>query len=477
MRLSANGQRPCKLVCRLIIYPQDFRKMLESIWYQTLEQLNDSMPTSKTMWLDYVTFKQEDGDVVHLECNSSMTKSNFEKNCMAEVLNLMEELSGRHIILDVAIASDESTTGEPAQEAPANVGTEKVKARRGERHSLLNPAYTFDSFIPCESTMFAYNAAKAIAMHPGMSYNPCLIYGGVGLGKTHLLESIGNYVEKENPRKNVVYVTAETFTNDYIQSLTDKNTSQFRIKYRKADILLIDDIHFLEKKIQTQEELFHTFNDLYETSKQIVFTCDRPIVELKGFTDRLKSRFTRGLNINLTAPDYETRVAILKKKCEEKHVVIDDGILDYIAQNIKTNVRDLEGSLTTLIAYSSLIKSRITLEIAQEQLKNIISSPMAGEQDISISSIVKEVASYFNVDIADIKGKKRTAIIKDARNIAIYLTRRITQYSTTEIGTYFDRDHSTITHSIDKVETEKKTNSELAAALDSLETRIRTKAK
>ena len=443
MRISANGQRPCKLVCRLIIYPQDFRKMLESIWYQTLEQLNDSMPTSKTMWLDYVTFKQEDGDVVHLECNSSMTKSNFEKNCMAEVLNLMEELSGKHIILDVAIASDESTTGEPSQEASANVGTEKVKSRRGERHSLLNPAYTFDSFIPCESTMFAYNAAKAIAMHPGMSYNPCLIYGGVGLGKTHLLESIGNYVEKENPRKNVVYVTAETFTNDYIQSLTDKNTSQFRIKYRKADILLIDDIHFLEKKIQTQEELFHTFNDLYETSKQIVFTCDRPIVELKGFTD----------------------------------VVIDDGILDYIAQNIKTNVRDLEGSLTTLIAYSSLIKSRITLEIAQEQLKNIISSPMAGEQDISISSIVKEVASYFNVDIADIKGKKRTAIIKDARNIAIYLTRRITQYSTTEIGTYFDRDHSTITHSIDKVETEKKTNSELAAALDSLETRIRTKAK
>ena len=275
----------------------------------------------------------------------------------------------------------------------------------------------------------------------------------------------------------MVYVTAETFTNDYIQSLTDKNTSQFRIKYRKADILLIDDIHFLEKKIQTQEELFHTFNDLYETSKQIVFTCDRPISELKGFTDRLKSRFTRGLNINLTAPDYETRVAILKKKCEEKDVRIDDAILDYIAQNIKTNVRDLEGSLTTLIAYSNLIKSRITLEIAQEQLKNIISTPMAGEQDISIGSIVKEVASYFNVEIGDIKGKKRTAIIKDARNMAIYLTRRITQYSTTEIGTYFDRDHSTITHSIDKVETEKKTNSELASTLDSLEMRIRSRSK
>ena len=453
--------------------------MLESIWYQTLEQLNDSMPAAKTMWLDYVTFIKDEGECVYLECDSSMTKSNFEKNCMAEVVNLMEELSGRHITLDISVASDESGSSGSSQDKSGydKPDEEQRTHRRSSRNSLLNPAYTFDSFIPCESTMFAYNAAKAIAMHPGMSYNPFLIYGGVGLGKTHLLESIGNYVEKENPRKNVVYVTAETFTNDYIQSLTDKNTSQFRIKYRKADILLIDDIHFLEKKIQTQEELFHTFNDLYETSKQIVFTCDRPISELKGFTDRLKSRFTRGLNINLTAPDYETRVAILKKKCEEKDVRIDDAILDYIAQNIKTNVRDLEGSLTTLIAYSNLIKSRITLEIAQEQLKNIISTPMAGEQDISIGSIVKEVASYFNVEIGDIKGKKRTAIIKDARNMAIYLTRRITQYSTTEIGTYFDRDHSTITHSIDKVETEKKTNSELASTLDSLEMRIRSRSK
>lgn len=453
--------------------------MLESIWYQTLEQLNDSMPAAKTMWLDYVTFRKDEGECVYLECDSSMTKSNFEKNCMAEVVNLMEELSGRHITLDISVASDESGSSGSSQDKSGydKPDEEQRTHRRSSRNSLLNPAYTFDSFIPCESTMFAYNAAKAIAMHPGMSYNPFLIYGGVGLGKTHLLESIGNYVEKENPRKNVVYVTAETFTNDYIQSLTDKNTSQFRIKYRKADILLIDDIHFLEKKIQTQEELFHTFNDLYETSKQIVFTCDRPISELKGFTDRLKSRFTRGLNINLTAPDYETRVAILKKKCEEKDVRIDDAILDYIAQNIKTNVRDLEGSLTTLIAYSNLIKSRITLEIAQEQLKNIISTPMAGEQDISIGSIVKEVASYFNVEIGDIKGKKRTAIIKDARNMAIYLTRRITQYSTTEIGTYFDRDHSTITHSIDKVETEKKTNSELASTLDSLEMRIRSRSK
>lgn len=451
--------------------------MLESIWYQTLEQLHDSLPHAKTMWLDYVVFKEESGDTLILECDSAMTKANVEKGCLAEASNLMDELSGRKITIELRIATDESSdSGEDADDEEESVQSVKDKAP-ASRKSLLNPAYTFDNFIPCESTIFAYNAAKAIAMHPGMNYNPCLIYGGVGLGKTHLLESIGNYVETENPRKNVVYVTAETFTNDYIQSLTNKNTSQFRIKYRKADILLIDDIHFLEKKIQTQEELFHTFNDLYETNKQIVFTCDRPISELKGFTDRLKSRFTRGLNINLTAPDYETRVAILRKKCEDKGVRIYDSVLNYIADNIKTNVRDLEGSLTTLIAYSNLIKTKITLEVAQEHLKNIIATPMASEQDISIGTIVKEVASYFSIEISDIKGKKRTAIIKDARNVAIYLTRKITQYSTTEIGTYFDRDHSTITHSIDKVEKERKTNSELAQTLDTLETRIRKSTK
>lgn len=445
--------------------------MLENIFEKTIEQLRNTMPSDKSMWLDFIYYSNEDGDTINLYCTSNMYLNNFNKFCKSEVQNMMDELSGHHITINLIISD-----GEPLPELEKE---EKKDDRKEQRRSdsMLNPAYTFDNFIPCENTQFAYNAAKAIAMHPGINYNPCLIYGGVGLGKTHLLESIGNYVEAENPRKKVIYVTAETFTNDYINSLQEKNTSMFRIKYRKADILLIDDIHFLEAKVSTQEELFHTFNDLYESNKQIVFTCDRPISELKGFTDRLKSRFTRGLNLNLTAPDYETRVAILKKKCEERSVRINDSVLTYIAENIKTNVRDLEGSLTTLIAYSNLIKSQITLDIAQEQLKNIIATPMASEQDISIPSIVREVAAYFNVEVSDIKGKKRTAIIKDARNVAIFLTRRITQYSTTEIGNYFDRDHSTITHSIDKVEKERKVNADLAASLDTIETSVRSKAK
>ena len=445
---------------------------LASVWQEAAAQLEDTLPETKKQWIKRISFEKEEEGRLILSLSSDFYREMTEKNCRADIENTVSEIAGRDVAIDFIVDRSKKTV----QKAPART-VRKEKTETASKNTTLNKQYSFDNFISGDNSSFAFNACKVIAQNPGTSFNPCLIYGGVGLGKTHLLESIGNYVETENPRKNVVYVTAETFTNDYIQSLTNKNTSQFRIKYRKADILLIDDIHFLEKKIQTQEELFHTFNDLYETNKQIVFTCDRPISELKGFTDRLKSRFTRGLNINLTAPDYETRVAILRKKCEDKGVRIYDSVLNYIAENIKTNVRDLEGSLTTLIAYSNLIKTKITLEVAQEHLKNIIATPMASEQDISIGTIVKEVASYFSIEISDIKGKKRTAIIKDARNVAIYLTRKITQYSTTEIGTYFDRDHSTITHSIDKVEKERKTNSELAQTLDTLETRIRKSTK
>ena len=445
--------------------------MLKDYYLEALEETQKSLQKGKQIWLTNASFLKEGNNSITLAFPSKMYLTNFNNFCKSELQSKIDSLTGSHIDIETIIGEADFSSVEEDDKTAVEAGEIQRK------HSYLTPIYTFENFIPCENTNFAYHAANAIAMNPGINYNSCLIYGGVGLGKTHLLQSVGNYIEKENPKKKVIYVTAETFTNDFINSLQQKNASSFRIKYRKADVLLIDDIHFLQEKISTQEELFHTFNDLYEANKQIIFTCDRPISELKGFTDRLKSRFTRGLNLNLTAPDYETRVAILKKKCEAQNVRIFDSVISYMAENIKTNVRDLEGSLTTLIAYSKLIKTNITLEIAQEQLKNLISAPMASEQDISISTIVKEVASYYNVEISEIKGKKRTAIIKDARNMAIYLTRKITQYSTTEIGNYFDRDHSTITHSIDKVDQERKQNSDIAAALDSLENTIKSKSK
>ncbi|MBR1937750.1 MAG: chromosomal replication initiator protein DnaA [Spirochaetales bacterium] len=445
---------------------------LENYWNNALKKVSTTMDAGKAMWLDFINYDGEYDDTLLLSCDAEMYKENFNTECKKDIQKALDEIANKHIEIIVSVNEEEKE-----EEEKENKSKKKSAPVIRKTNSYLNKSYTFENFIPCENTNFAYNAVKAIAINPGSSYNPCLIYGGVGLGKTHLLESIGNYIEEKTPEKNVIYVTAETFTNDYINSLAGKKIVDFRIKYRKADILLIDDIHFLDEKISTQEELFHTFNDLYESGHQIVFTCDRPVSELSNFTDRLKSRFTRGLNLSLTAPDYETRVAILKKKCEEKNTKIRDSVINYIAENVKTNVRDLEGSLTTLIAYANLLQTDITLDIAKDQLKHLISATTASEQDISLIDITKAVAAYYNIEPTQLRSKSRTAIIKDARNVAIFLSRKITQYSTTEIGNFFNRDHSTITHSIDIIEKEKKTNADLSSNLDEIETKIRAKAK
>ena len=325
------------------------------------------------------------------------------------------------------------------------------KARTKPKDSNINTAYQFDSFVVGDNSAFAYNATMAIAKNPGVSYNPCLIYGGVGLGKTHLIQSIGNYIQDNTPELQVVYVTAEMFTNEFIQAIGEEKTPQFRNKYRKADVLLIDDIHFLQKKASTQEEMFHVFNNLFEANKQLVFTCDRPITELQDIADRLKNRFSRGINVDLQPPDFETRLAILKRKCDNQVCHISMDVLEYIARNVNTNVRDLEASLTKLIAYSNLLNKEITLDIAQEQLKGHYS--LAKDQSLSIDSIIKTVASYFNISSYDIKGKKRTKSVVLPRQIAMYIARTITDFSTTEIGYEFGgRDHTTVMHSFQKIE-------------------------
>jgi len=241
------------------------------------------------------------------------------------------------------------------------------------------------------------------------------------------------------------------FTNEFIQSIGEEKTPQFRNKYRKADVLLIDDIHFLQKKSSTQEEMFHVFNNLFEANKQLVFTCDRPINELQDIADRLKNRFTRGINVDLQPPDFETRLAILRRKCEGKACHISSEVLEYIGKSVNTNVRDLEASLTKLIAYSNLLNKEITLDIAREQLKSTYS--MSKDQSMSIDSIIRVIADYFNISPYDIKGKKRTKSVVLPRQIAMYVARTITDFSTTEIGYEFGgRDHTTVMHSVQRVE-------------------------
>ena len=281
------------------------------------------------------------------------------------------------------------------------------------------------------------------------------------------MQSIGNAIHKNRPEMKIVYIPAETFINDFIESINTKKQTHFKNKYRNADILLIDDIHDLQDKKGTQEELFHTFNALYDANKQMVFTCDRPPSELKNFADRLKNRFVRGLNVDLHPPNYETRYAILRKKLEDRNVVISDEILELISQNINTNIRDLEAALTSIVAYAELVQKEISPEIARQQLKQFFSSPI--QTNITIDKIQKQVAEYFNVTLSDLKGKKRTKQITFPRQIAMYIIREITDFSTTEIGLEFGgRDHTTVMHSCQRIEDRIKTDSTIEPTLQEL---------
>lgn len=374
------------------------------------------------------------------------------------------------------IITDSTGTFSQNNSAPHIVSTQNVQQAVAvnsiKKHPDLNVEYTFDHFIVGENNSFAANASIAIAKNPGTAYNPCLIYGGVGLGKTHLIQSIGNYIYTQNQKSRVVYVTSETFINEFIQSIQQGKNHQFKNRYRNVDVLLIDDIHFLQGKNQTQEELFHTFNALYESNKQMVFTCDRPVSELKHLTDRLRSRFERGLNVDLQPPNYETRYAILKKKVEDKRAPIDDQVIELISKNITTNVRDLESALTKLIAYSDILSKKITVDIAQEQLKDVFSNPK--QSNITIEIIQRAVAEYFNLSPFDLRGKKRTKAIAFPRQIAMYITRNITEYSTTEVGLEFGgRDHTTVMHACQRIESRMKADPYLEPTIQRLMRRIK----
>ena len=322
-------------------------------------------------------------------------------------------------------------------------------------HAQLNQKYSFDNFIIGENNRYAANAALAIAKSPGTDYNPFLIYGGVGLGKTHLIQSVGNRVHSLYKKMKIIFVTAESFTNEFIRAIQSKKTTEFKNKYRYSDLLLIDDIHFLQKKQETQEEIFHTFNALYDIKKQMIFTCDRPVREIRDITDRLRNRFERGLTVDLQPPSYETRVAILYKKIEEfrhKKVTISSRVIDYIAENVSSNVRDLEAALTKLIGYTDLVNKDVTLDIAKAQLKDLIISNSENNTNISIEHIQKVIAEYFSITRSDLVGKKRTKTINFPRQLAIYIIRLLTNYSFTEIGLEFGgRDHSTIMYANEQI--------------------------
>ncbi len=444
-------------------------------WNEALSQIksdlsNDDRLQEYDMWFSQIGYINSEGTIITIAFPSGFMKEQFlSRNYDSLIKNKMQELTGKKFSFDYIIKKVEINTTETEKpvEKPKKTSNNNESKAPLKKHPDLNSEYTFDSFVTGDNNSFAYNAALAISKNTGRVYNPVLFYGGVGLGKTHLIQSIGNALHEQGLKK-IVYITAENYTNEFIWSVREQTTQKFKNKYRTADVLLIDDIHFLQKKPETQEELFHTFNSLYDSNKQIVFTCDRPISELKDITERLKSRFGRGLNVDLLPPKFETRIAILEKKLEylrtqmAGHVIdnIPKEVLTIIAQNIETNVRDLESCLTTIIAYAELTGTTITAEITYNQLRDKFSAPQQG--NITIDIIQRIVSEEYNISLTDMKGKNRSKNIVFPRQIAMYICQLLTEYSTIEIGLEFGgKDHTTVMHSCTKIKESIKNDSKL----------------
>jgi chromosomal replication initiator protein len=349
---------------------------------------------------------------------------------------------------------------------PSTIGPVSQARFDWDGAAQLNPRYTFDAFVIGSGNQFAHAACQAVAERPSKAYNPLFLYGGVGMGKTHLMQAIGHEIKKRLPQAAICYVSSEKFTNEMINSLRYDKMTSFRDKFRNVDVLLVDDIQFLAQKERTQEEFFHTFNALHESMKQIVIASDRPPKELAEVEDRLRSRFEWGLIADIQPPDLETKVAILQKKAEQEKVTLPTDVALYVASNIRSNVRELEGALIRLVAHSSLIGAEITLPYAQQVLKNFIDSQA---RKVTIESIQKATAEQFGLRLVEIKAKNNSRAIVYPRQIAMYLAKHLTEASLPEIGRQFGgKHHTTVLHSVEKIDEARKNDKDLNRLLNKL---------
>jgi chromosomal replication initiator protein len=409
-------------------------------------------------------------DSIYLIVPNEFTKGILEARYKDLLSNAVKLVCSKKLEIKFILPGEEPLKNNQ-DTSPAVKGKEKEKDEI--YNSTLNPRYTFDTFVVGNSNRFAHAASLAVAEAPAKAYNPLFIYGGVGLGKTHLMHAIGHYVLNKTPNARVVYVTSEKFTNELINSIKDDKNTEFRSKYRNVDILLVDDIQFIAGKERTQEEFFHTFNTLYEANKQIIISSDRPPKEIPTLEDRLCSRFEWGLISDIQPPDFETRIAILKKKADVEHLNVPNEVMVYIANKIQSNIRELEGALIRIVAFSSLTNKEISVDLATEALKDIISNK---SKQITISSIQDIVSSYFNLRIDDFKSKRRTKNVAYPRQIAMYLSRKLTDISLPKIGEEFGgRDHSTVIHAYEKITSELEKDNGLKETLDELTKKIKQK--
>jgi chromosomal replication initiator protein len=434
----------------------------EFFWKEAINHIKNSISKEEFyMWFTNLNYLSSEKETIILSVPSIFYMDQIKQRYLQIILEILENISG--IKLGISFKVIKSTQNQ-VKKTVENDKKDYIK----KRHPDLKENYTFENFIIGENNSFAASAAIAIANNPGKTYNPFLIYGGVGLGKTHLLEAVGHAVfEKFEGKKKICFIPADSFANEFVNSLQKNKALDFENKYRSLDVLLIDDIHFFQNKEGFQEVFFHIFDSLHRSQKQIMFTCDRPISELKSITERMKSRFGMGLNVELNIPNFETRLAILKNKIISLNLKINDDVLEFIAQNITSNIRDMESALIKLIAYSDLINKEVTKEIAQQQLIDAFS--VSQQENISIDIIQKKVAEYFNVSPVDIRGRKRTKNIALPRQIAMYIARKITDYSTTEIGIEIgSRDHTTVMHAVQKIEESLKINPTMESTIKNI---------
>jgi len=414
-------------------------------------------------WIKGLTIVGKEGDTYVLGASSVIQRDSINNRYYDLILNTFKYLTNTEC--DISIIINETAVIENE-----HVANDSVDSISGYSSSFLNPKYTFDTFVVGNSNRFAHAAALAVAEAPATSYNPLFLYGGVGLGKTHLMHAIGNAILKKNNSAKVLYVTSEKFTNQLINAIKDYKNEEFRNTYRNVDVLLIDDIQFIAGKERIQEEFFHTFNTLHESGKQIILSSDRPPKEIKLLEDRLKSRFEWGLIADISNPDYETRLAILRKKAQCDNIIIDDMILSNIATKIDSNIRELEGVLNKMIAKASLTHSPLTMEMAEKAINDIVSQK---EKIVSAEYIQEVVAKYFNLNPKDLKSSKRSNDLAYPRQIAMYLCRDIAQMQLTKIGDSFGkRDHTTVMHACRKIESEIKENGNTKLIVDSVKNLI-----
>jgi chromosomal replication initiator protein len=430
------------------------------VWRAALGELQVSLsPANYETWLKSTSLVEVDGNRFRIAAPNGFARDWLETRYRSLISQTLARVVGYSVQVEFVVQSPEESAAAEHVAAPVRVEATRVGASEATA-SNLNARYTFGNFIVGSANRLAHAASLSVAERPGHAYNPLFLYGGVGLGKTHLMHAIGNAVLARYPRKRVVYATSEKFTNEFITSIQQGRIDEFRNHYRRIDLLLIDDIQFIADKERTQEEFHHTFNAIHEDGKQIVLSSDRPPKQIVTLEERLRSRFEWGLIADLTAPDLETRIAILRAKAEEMGVPLSAEVIEFIARKVVSNIRELEGALNRIVAYASMQGQPIDIGLAQAVLSNVLFNPK--KRQVTPERITHAVSEYFGVGLDQLKGQKRDKAIVVPRQIAMYLIRAETDVSLIRIGDELGgRDHSTVIHACDKIDRESAVNDEM----------------